>query len=64
MLKDAFHDCDDGFQIRYRFDGKLFNPLYTYIGFHISTVTHALSSEERSTAFHKLILDKPRSQSE
>ena len=22
MLKDAFHDCDAGFPIRYRFDGK------------------------------------------
>ena len=25
MLTDAFQDCDDGFPIRYRFDGKLFN---------------------------------------
>ena len=25
MLTDAFQDCDHGFQIRYRFDGKLFN---------------------------------------
>ena len=25
MLTDAFQDCDDGFPITYRFDGKLFN---------------------------------------
>ena len=25
MLTDAFQDCDDGFPIRYRFDGMLFN---------------------------------------
>ena len=25
MLSDAFHDCDAGFPIMYRFDGKLFN---------------------------------------
>ena len=25
MLIDAFQDCDTGFQIRYRFEGKLFN---------------------------------------
>ena len=25
MLSDAFQDCDDGFPIRYLFDGKLFN---------------------------------------
>ena len=25
MLIDAFHDCDAGFPIRYRFDGKLLN---------------------------------------
>ena len=25
MLTDAFQDCDDGFPIRYRLDGKLFN---------------------------------------
>ena len=25
MLTDAFQDCDAGFPIRYRFDGKLFN---------------------------------------
>ena len=25
MLMDAFQDCDTGFPIRYRFDGKLFN---------------------------------------
>ena len=24
-LTDALQDCDDGFAIRYRFDGKLFN---------------------------------------
>ena len=24
MLIDAFHDCDTGFPIRYRFDVKLF----------------------------------------
>ena len=25
MLTDAFQDCEAGFSIRYRFDGKLFN---------------------------------------
>ena len=25
MLEDAFQDYDNGFPIRYRFDGKLFN---------------------------------------
>ena len=25
MLTDAFHDCDAGFPVRYRFDGKLLN---------------------------------------
>ena len=25
MLTDAFHDCDAGLPIKYRFDGKLFN---------------------------------------
>ena len=25
ILTDAFQDCDDGFPIRYRFDGKVFN---------------------------------------
>ena len=25
MLTDAFHDCDAGFPIRYRFDGNLFS---------------------------------------
>ena len=25
MLTDVFHDCNAGFHIRYRFDGKLFN---------------------------------------
>ena len=25
MLTDAFQECDAGFPIRYRFDGKLFN---------------------------------------
>ena len=25
MLLHAFHDCDAGFPIRYRFDGQLFN---------------------------------------
>ena len=25
MLTNAFQDCDAGFPIRYRFDGKLFN---------------------------------------
>ena len=25
MLTDVFYDCDAGFPIRYRFDGKLFN---------------------------------------
>ena len=25
MLTDAFQDCDAGFPVRYRFDGKLFN---------------------------------------
>ena len=25
MLTDAVQDCDEGFPIRYRFDGKLFN---------------------------------------
>ena len=27
ILTDAFQDSDDGFPIRYRFDGKLFNPM-------------------------------------
>ena len=26
MLTDAFSDCDNGIPIRYRFDGKFFNP--------------------------------------
>ena len=25
MLTDDFHECDDGFSVRYRVDGKMFN---------------------------------------
>ena len=38
MLTDAFYDCDAGFPIRYRFDGKLFNRRRLHAKFKVYTV--------------------------
>ena len=38
MLKDAFQDCDAGFPIRYRCDGKLFNLRRLQVKFKVRQV--------------------------
>ena len=37
MLMDAFQDCDTGFPIRHRFDGKLFNPRWRHVETKLQT---------------------------